>query len=84
MNKHYICHLVKEKTGKNLTEYISDKVLEKVFRLLQGTACSMEEIAFMCGFSSQGSLTRFVKRKTGKTPTEHKKESQIKINLFIR
>ena len=26
LDKYYICHLFKEKTGKNLSEYISDKV----------------------------------------------------------
>ena len=29
MNKHYICHLFKDKTGITLSDYISEKLFEK-------------------------------------------------------
>lgn len=82
MDKHYLSHLFKEKTGITLTEYLSNKIYEKMCNLLEGTSYSTERIAILCGFSSASSLTRFFKSKSGITPTKYRKERLIsKFNI---
>lgn len=82
MNKHYLSHLFKEKTGITLNEYLSNKVYERICNLLEGTSYSTERIALLCGFSSASSLTRFFKNKSGITPTKYRKERLIsKFNI---
>ncbi len=83
MDKHYLCHLFREKTGTTLSGYLSDKIFEKSCKLLQGTLYSIEEISAMCGFSSPSSLTRFFKKKSGMTPSEYKKERELVLKISL-
>ncbi len=74
MNKYYLCHTFKKKTGITLTDYLSEKIYERAQLLLVGTSCSIDEIATRCGFSSAASFTRFFKNKSGICPGEHRKK----------
>ena len=74
MNKHYICHLFKDKTGITLSDYISEKLFEKCVRLLGGTSEPLEFVAQKCGFASASSLTRFVKKHCGKCPKDIRRD----------
>ncbi len=82
LDKHYLCRLFKEKTGSRLSDYLADKVLAKSRKLLDGTSYSIEEIALVCGFSSQASLTRFFKSKSGITPSQYRKKSRNNVKYF--
>ena len=75
MDKYYLCHMFKEKTGRGLSDYLADKIYEKCCKLLQNTSYSIEEIAFQCGFSSASSLIRFFKNKSGQTPAKFRREN---------
>lgn len=81
MNKYYICHLFKDKTGINISKYISDKQYQKSVKLLVGTTHSVEEIALLCGFSSASSFSRFFKSKSGVSPVKFRKEKQQNVEL---
>lgn len=83
LDKHYLCRLFKEKTGMTLSEYLSEKVFEKSRKLLEGTSYSIEEIALLCGFSSQASLTRFFKSKCDTSPSKYRKNAQRDIKLHF-
>lgn len=83
IDKYYLCRLFKEKTGIRLSDYLSDKVLDKSSKLLESTSCSVEEIAQKCGFSSTASFTRFFKNKRGITPTKFRKNTQHNIKLYF-
>lgn len=83
MDKYYLCHLFKQKTGTTLSSYISDKIFEKSCKLLENTTYSVEQIAFLCGFSSSASLTRFFKTKCGLTPSKYRKERELTLNLYF-
>lgn len=74
MDKYYLCHLFKSRTGRTLSEYLSEKIYEKSRKLLEETTMPMEEIAGLCGFSSASSLTRFFKKKSGISPMKYRKE----------
>lgn len=81
MDKHYLCHLFREKTGVKLSDYLSNKVYEKSCKLLSGTNYSMEKIAELCGFASAPSLIRFFKSKSGTSPAKFRKEKQENVTL---
>lgn len=81
MNKHYICHLFKEKAGITLTDFISEKLFEKSCRLLTGTDLSVENIALSCGFSSSASFCRFFKKKQSLSPLAYRNRSRSKSVL---
>jgi len=80
MNKYYLCHLFKEKTGITLSEYISDILFEKCCTLLRNTPYSVEKISTLCGFSSSASLIRFLKKKCGISPSRYRKDKEFVIN----
>lgn len=73
MNKYYVCHMFKNKTGHSLSDYLSEKLYENAVKLLTGTAYSIEEIALQCGFSATSSFTRFFKNKSGISPSQFRK-----------
>ncbi len=83
MDKHYLCHLFKQKTGTTLSSYISDKIFEKCCKHLQSTTYSVEQISYLCGFSSPASLTRFFKTKCGMTPSKYRKERESTLKLYF-
>lgn len=77
LNKYYLCHLFKNKTGINLSDYIAEKRLETGARLLRETALSIEDIATACGFATAPSFTRFFKEKSGIVPREYRKKARM-------
>lgn len=79
MSKFYVSHMFKEKTGRNISDYISDKVYENVVKKLQESDDSLAEIASECGFSATSSLTRFIKNKSGITPSQFRKKRKENI-----
>lgn len=83
MDKYYLCRTFKEKTGTNLSVYLSDKVFEKCCKLLQSTSYSLEQVSALCGFSSSASLTRFFKSKCGITPSAYRKERATTVRLYF-
>ena len=83
MDKHYLCHLFKHKTGTTLSCYLSDKIFEKSCKLLQGTTYSIEQISSLCGFSSPASLTRFFKKKSGMTPSKYRSERKSVLKMYF-
>ncbi|MBQ8509896.1 MAG: AraC family transcriptional regulator [Clostridia bacterium] len=70
MNKYYLCHLFRDRTGITLTDYLSEKIYERAALLLAGTSYGMDKVASLCGFASASSLTRFFKNKSGICPSE--------------
>lgn len=80
MNKFYICHMFKSKTGRKLSDYLSDKIYDCAIEMLKGSTDSIEEIAFKCGFSAASSFTRFFKKRSGVSPSKFRKD---KNNTFI-
>lgn len=74
MDKHYLCHHFKNKTGINLSTYLADKIYEKSCRLLKSTTYTIETIASMCGFSSTACFSRFFKTQGGITASKYRNE----------
>ena len=77
MNKYYVCHLFKEKTGITLSDYISEKVYEKCISLIIGSTEPFDSVAIKCGFGASSSLTRFVKNRCGKCPKDIRRDGYV-------
>ncbi|MCI1189813.1 chromate resistance protein [Hymenobacter sp. DH14] len=55
-------------------EYIRKLRIEKALQLLDTTAYSMGEIAYLTGFSDQSHFTRIFKQHTGQSPAAYRKK----------
>ncbi|GAB3985831.1 hypothetical protein GCM10028807_01940 [Spirosoma daeguense] len=55
-------------------EYIRKLRIEKSIQLLESTAYSLSEIAYLTGFSDQSHFTRIFKKHTGANPSIYKKK----------
>ena len=81
MDKCYLSHLFKSKTGVTLSSYLSEKIYEKSRRLIESTSYSLEKISEMCGFSSAACFARFFKSKSGIAPSKYRNE---KSTLMVK
>ena len=77
MDKHYLSHLFKSKTGITLSAYLADKVYEKSCRLLKSTTYTIETISSMCGFSSAACFSRFFKNKSDVSPSKYRTKKNV-------
>jgi len=57
----------------NFGEYVRKIRIEKSIGLMQNTAYSLTEIAYLTGFSDQSHFTRIFKQQTGKSPSSYRK-----------
>lgn len=57
----------------NFGEYVRKLRIEKAINLIQNSAYTLTEIAYMTGFSDQSHFTRIFKLHTGKNPSSYRK-----------
>lgn len=85
VSKYHMLRLFKKHYGLTPRQYLIDKRIEKSKeQLINGM--SVTETCFAVGFESLGSFSTLFKTKTGKSPTEFKKEqlSRSKLNSKFR
>ena len=78
ISKSYISHVFKESTGYSVMEFLMDyRLVQAKFQIeVNGSAKTVKEIAYDCGFESDAHFNRFFKRKMGMTPNRYRKEVQ--------
>lgn len=69
-SKQYICRIVKEKTGDTFNSLLIHTRLSNVEHFLCDTALSLEDIAYLCGFSAASHMSRCFKEAYGVTPSK--------------
>ena len=69
----HLNYVVREATGSTALQMIHEYKLLEALTLLRQTDQTVSEIAFRLHFDNPTHFTRFVKRKTGRTPTQHRK-----------
>lgn len=72
----------KQRTGKKLSDYITDIRLGHAARLLVDTTMSVAEICYCCGFNNLSNFNRIFKRKKSCSPTEFR-ETYFKKKIII-
>lgn len=76
------CRFFKEKTGKSLSEYVSDLRIGYACRLIIEGKLSVSQISYESGFNNLSNFNRTFKKHTGYTPTNyfqefHKNEMEL-------
>ena len=66
----------KQRTGKNISEYIVDIRLGHAARLLVDTADSVSEICWTTGFNTLSNFNRLFRKRKGCIPTEFREKYQ--------
>ena len=74
VNKNYLSTLFKKDTGKNLTDFIKEKRIERAIYLLNISRLSMQSIADTCGFHDLNYFSRVFKQQIGMSPTSYRKQ----------
>ena len=72
MTISHMSHKFKEQTGRNISDYITEKKFIYACRLLAETDYSVKDIAAMTGYSQPYSFTRMFKQRFGVTPVEYR------------
>ena len=61
-------------TGQTMRDFLLQKRLDHAMKLLHGSDMSIKEITDFCGFPRQAEFARFIKKKTGFTPSEIRRQ----------
>lgn len=70
LSPNYFGDMVRKHTGKTVSEYIQNKLVERAKEQLLSSSSSMSEIAYGLGFQYPQHLSRMFKRVVGCTPNE--------------
>ena len=73
-NPSYLSRLFKQKTGQNLSDFISGLKMEQAMLFLRDNSLKISDVANRLGFESQHYFSRFFKKNTGRTPQEYREQ----------
>lgn len=74
MSRSGFQHLYKKMFGVSVINDVINGRIERAKRLLSSTGLTVAEIASKCGYSTEYNFMRQFKSRTGKTPTEYRKQ----------
>jgi AraC family transcriptional regulator len=75
MNPHYFANAFKLTTGFTPHRYVTYRRVARAQQLLEEPNPSLADIAYRCGFKSQGQFTTLFRQFTGKTPGKFRTKS---------
>ncbi|UQZ33567.1 AraC family transcriptional regulator [Paenibacillus sp. PK3_47] len=70
----YLSRSFKEKTGSNFSQYIWQRRVDEVIRLLENTSAPLKEIIEQVGYLDAPNFIRKFKKETGLTPGQYRKD----------
>lgn len=70
----YLSHAFHIETGMKLTEYINQQRTDMAKELLESSLLSVKEIAWACGYTDPGYLTRVFRKRLGISPRTYRKK----------
>ncbi|MBW4580513.1 MAG: AraC family transcriptional regulator [Tildeniella nuda ZEHNDER 1965/U140] len=74
LSQYHFCRLFKQSTGASPHQYLIRQRVERAKQLLLQSQLSIAEVAQTVGFNEQSQLTRHLKRATGLTPMQLRKQ----------
>jgi AraC-like DNA-binding protein len=75
VTQNYLNDTIKAISGKTPGELIREKIIREASSLLLYTQLNIAEICYLLKFEDPSYFSRFFKRYTGLTPTEHRKQA---------
>ncbi len=72
VSRAHICHLVKQHTGKTISQHIRAMRLQEATRLLKSTSLPYSDIAYRLGFTDQSYFIKQFKEAMGITPAQYR------------
>lgn len=72
LSPSHFSHLMRAKTGWSFTELVTRLRVDRACHLLAHTDQPLAQIALDCGFGDQSYFTRVFRRRTGRTPGDHR------------
>ena len=70
----HLSSVLRESTGKNASDLISERIILEAKRLLAYTRLGIAEVAYATGFEDPSYFARFFKRKEGASPKDFRKQ----------
>lgn len=78
VSPRHITRILHQEHGMSYRDKVNEKRLQTALYLISGSDKSFAEISELLGYSCPSNFNNFIKRKTGKTPTQLRKESKAK------
>ncbi|MBR1813233.1 MAG: helix-turn-helix domain-containing protein [Lachnospiraceae bacterium] len=76
LSKQYVCRIIRQQTGDTYSTLLNRTRMQIACDYLAESDLSVEEIAYMCGFSEPANFTRQFKKDIGKTPSIYRREKK--------
>ncbi|MDJ1484953.1 AraC family transcriptional regulator [Cytophagaceae bacterium YF14B1] len=74
LHPNYLSNVIKTKTGKSISTWITEKTITEAKSLLQNSSVSIKEIAFLLGFSESTHFSNYFKKYTQVSPVAYRKQ----------
>lgn len=72
LHPNYLSNVIKSKTGKAVTVWITEKTITEAKSLLQNTSTPIKEIASLLGFTEATHFSNYFKKNSGSTPASYR------------
>ena len=76
ISPHYLTQIVKEITGRSVSDFIYGMLYSESRSLLSESQMSIQEISLKLNFADQSSFGKFFKRRSGLSPLDYRKKYQ--------
>jgi len=73
LHPNYLSNVIKSKTGKAVSTWITDKTITEAKSLLQNSTLSIKEIAYLLGFVETTHFSTYFRKNTGTTAAAYRK-----------
>lgn len=79
LSHFYVARLVKQHTGKTVTQHLRTLRIQRAAHLLEQSSMSCGEIAYELGFSDQSYFIRLFREMMGTTPLQYRKHRCARV-----
>lgn len=74
LHPNYLSNVIKSKTGKSISTWITDKTIAEAKSLLKNSSNSISQIAFQLGFAESTNFSNYFKKHTNLSPALFRKQ----------
>jgi AraC-like DNA-binding protein len=74
LHPNYLSNVIKSKTGKSISTWITDKTIAEAKSLLKNSSGSISQIAFQLGFTEATNFSNYFKKHTDLSPATYRKQ----------